>query len=211
MAQIKVNRPPPKIGDIILISDVANSGILGNSGRIPGTHHLIQQISNVSPEFTCKSGPSDLRASLEARGEAVVEFTWSGLVSDHKAAQASLAAKLKEERAKADANHEKLNIIGHSWGSVLGYGAASTSDTKVDNLITIGSPLRSGLEKPKNVEHWANYWSVTDPVSWPSSGVVSDTNEPIIGGHSAYWDDPYVRAGINLAISSNPSGQNGKK
>ena len=110
-------------------------------------------------------------------------------------------------------NSKKI-IIGHSLGSIVGYGF--TWDRDIDCLITMGNPhdyfsirySNFGRNNP-NLVHFYNFWHDNDPVATkvaknPNFGGVNDIRvtslNPLsllpIRAHSIYWGSKQVHKKI---------------
>ena len=114
--------------------------------------------------------------------------------------------KAKEQLRPLARDDYRISVVGHSWGSVVGYDSlldleAEVPRLKVAHLITLGSPLwlvrrfledRSG-RKPGEVARWLNIHARGDLVgSWLSRGfrVDKEWEVPNVGGvgaHSSYF------------------------
>ena len=148
------------------------------------------------------------------------EFLWSGFQSSwlalfipnpisHTIASKSLVCFLCELYMKGYSN---INIIAHSWGTVLSRDAMNSSGLSFGLWATMGSPL--GLTYPKfGYRIWQNYYAPGDRVTelapllfamWYSDNIVqlylqrrgveqhrTLCNNPITA-HSSYWTDPTV-------------------
>lgn len=128
-----------------------------------------------------------LGAELVARGEPVIEHTWSGNIKDHAQVANTLSSILRVARGVASKRGEPLNVISHSWGTVIAYRAISTSGVFVSNFITMGSPLRADT-RPANVGRWINYWSPNDGIS-ALGRAPADLNVNTGDRHTAYWNN----------------------
>ena len=117
----------------------------------------------------------------------------------------------------------KRVIIGHSLGSIVGFGA--TWDFKTDCLITMGSPFcyfsiryKDFGENNPNLPEFHNFWRGRDPVSTiisknPNFRSVRDyevtswnpVNQFMLKSHAIYWKSSFVHKKIasilkNLAV-----------
>lgn len=67
---------------------------------------------------------------MRANGETVVEYYWSGNLFDlgeQSEVSSNLAGTLGIARRLADARGENLNVISHSQGTRIAYGAVRQS------------------------------------------------------------------------------------
>ena len=105
-------------------------------------------------------------------------------------------------------------IVGHSLGSVVGYGA--TWDIQTDCLITMGSPFTwfsiryaGGGEMNPNLRSFHNFWTPRDRISTvisknPKFRCVKDHQVPNwnplnwtrLGAHGLYWGSDFVHRKI---------------
>jgi RHS repeat-associated protein len=76
------------------------------------------------------------------------------------------------------ANGEKLNIVGYSHGGNIGIQVSQTTDHKIDNLVTLGTPVRSDYQPNHNmIGNFINVYSHLDPV------------QALLGGRGGYSDN----------------------
>ncbi|MFQ5974033.1 MAG: tol-pal system protein YbgF, partial [Alphaproteobacteria bacterium] len=161
----------------------------------------------------------------------VVSVPWSGdldvtadAISDAKGFIQLLAEKARRE-------NRPFVIIGHSWGSVLAYGAlnelhheGALGHGSVDQLITIGSPLnteslKSAVREAAHIDdiraigpgirEWRNYYIACDVFSQHeiSAEDVIDRELAYFGSnplecHRAYYRDDGLRKAIGSDIKS---------
>ena len=132
----------------------------------------------------------DKLAEMQAYAEGkmtVVPFTWSRDPKDTHETVPKFKKRLIELYTSNKAANRPIHIVAHSWGSVLMHEAlrqlsVSNPEIKIDNFITIGSPLvpsnmvtavfmeleisKEGLyanvKKPANVRVWKNFWATRD-------------------------------------------------
>ena len=117
------------------------------------------------------------------------------------------------ELAKAKPNSKRV-IIGHSLGSIVGYGA--TWDFHTDCLITMGSPFcyfsiryKDFGEMNPDLAQFHNFWRGRDPVSTiisrnPNFKMVHDyevtsynpLNQLMLKSHVLYWTSSTVHKKI---------------
>lgn len=121
--------------------------------------------------------------------------------------------------AKARAG-SKIVIIGHSLGSIVGYGV--TWDIYTDCLITMGSPFcyfsvryKNFGEMNPNLRQFHNFWRGRDPVSTiisrnPNFKAVHDYEVKswnprywfMLQSHSIYWKSNFVHKKIAKILQS---------
>jgi len=126
---------------------------------------------------------------------------------------------LGQEFAKCRDNSKRV-IIGHSLGSIVGYGA--TFDFKTDCLIVMGSPFCYFSVRYKNfgemnpdLPQFHNFWRGRDPVSTiisknPNFKMVHDyevksfnpLNQFMLRSHGIYWKSKFVHEKIAKIIQS---------
>jgi RHS repeat-associated protein len=141
---------------------------------------------------------ANLGNTLKAKGETVIEYTWSGGFLDVGSVIANFSSELKRTRDIANVRNEKLNVISHSMGTYISYEAIKFTGIRVDSFVTMGSFL-GYRRKLSNVNRWINYWSTKDFISWPS--VTSDAEQiKISTGHTGYWNDSAVVATVTAQI-----------
>ena len=131
---------------------------------------------------------------LRANGEIVVEYYWSGdllALGEQSEVSSNLAGTLGTARRLADARGENLNIISHSQGTRIAFGAVRQSHVKIDNLVTLGSPYASQYPRPGNIRRWVNIWSQLDPISYPSA-FTRGYDIRIDTSHTDYWNESEV-------------------
>lgn len=131
----------------------------------------------------------------------------------------------------------RVMIVSHSWGTVItklaleggttsdgSIGAINLGGTKVEEWVTLGSPLGDSEVKyvshvevddgqPKAVKHWTNFYDVNDIVSNQSHNLTGanniklDSGKNALSAHTGIWTDPEVRKHIwneALRISNMP-------
>ena len=155
-----------------------------------------------------------------AGNQDMYEFLWSGFQAggfmlfipnpiSHTIASKSLVCFIYEIYMKGYVN---INIIAHSWGTVLSRDAMNSTGLWFRLWATMGSPL--GLTRPEfGYTKWQNYHSIFDPVTrlqnvlfllgyvqnliplfMQKEGVEQHTTYRggTITAHSSYWTDPTV-------------------
>ncbi len=155
-----------------------------------------------------------------AGNQDMYEFLWSGFQSggfilfipnhlSHTIAKSSLVCYLCELYMKG---YAEVNVIAHSWGTVLSRDAMNYSGLSFGLWATMGSPL--GQTHPLfQYRKWQNYFTLADPVTHLADLLVvmrfeNDTvplfqqlsgveqhrtlcKNPVTA-HSSYWTDPTV-------------------
>ncbi|MBI4489579.1 MAG: IPT/TIG domain-containing protein [Deltaproteobacteria bacterium] len=131
----------------------------------------------------------DLGEVIKATGETVSEVRWNGNLFSGEAASDAFF-QLAQLISNAPPG-EPINIIGHSWGSVLAANYLAATGTPVDLLVTIGSPLSAVTADPASASVWVNISSVADPISWYSLTSMAEKLVRVgFVGHTGYWTDP---------------------
>ena len=131
----------------------------------------------------------DLGRAIQATGETVSEVRWNGNLFSGEAASDAFF-QLAQLISNAPPG-EPINIIGHSWGSVLAANYLAATGTPVDLLVTIGSPLSTFTADPASASVWVNISSVADPISWYSLTSMAEKLVRVgFVGHTGYWTDP---------------------
>jgi RHS repeat-associated protein len=123
--------------------------------------------------------------------DKTVILQWSGGNSREarKAAAEALAQLVKEHKF---ADGEKLNIVAHSHGGNAAFQFSnSLSGRKIDNLVTLGTPIRTDYGPTASaISNHVNVYSQYDGIQ--TKGGFTDTLVPI-GGFS--WKMVHVEAG----------------
>ncbi|MCK5607842.1 hypothetical protein KAR91_38535, partial [Candidatus Pacearchaeota archaeon] len=153
---------------------------------------------------------SDFTGQLQRRApnQDYYEFTWSGFTLTgmiginlpvHNVALNSLIQAVQIVQQKG---YSKVNIISHSWGTVLSRDAQYAGIGDIDTWVTMGSPLPKTTRTPGSLDKWINIWSPQDPVTrlgpaLAATGVEGGSGYlfekslirqvSITGGHSSYW------------------------
>lgn len=113
---------------------------------------------------------------------------------------------------------DKVIIVAHSLGTVIAFDyLLKHTDTKVDTLVTMGSPLplfaaamghSEGLTiLPNNIVRWVNIYSKRDPIAKPLHAMfpVTDINVGTkfmpLSAHTAYWRSAKVANAIAQIIT----------
>ena len=190
-------------------------------------------VDGMSPEMTAAGvalkteghyqGPylqsSDLGVKIEEKEKNWNYVGWSGNSLSDKDVRQGID-KLKDEiiTFHKTSPDEPINIVSHSYGTVIAYKALeeisnsndpNIKNIKIDTFITMGSPLgassvgqiplvreaadipvNKSLEKPENIKHWLNYYADHDGFGGPinKKGVVEDIK--MQGDHDVYFTNP---------------------
>jgi RHS repeat-associated protein len=89
---------------------------------------------------------------------------WFPTYTSHMIALGSLLQMIAIVKGKM---YDKVNLLGHSWGSVLGETALLlTPAATINNFITVGSPLAGNSPRPPVSGRWVDMTSNQDPVTW---------------------------------------------
>ncbi len=160
-----------------------------------------------------------------ANNQDYYEFTWSGYTLTgtvginkgvHDVATNSLVRAVQILQQKG---YSKVNIVSHSWGTVLSRDAQYAGVGNINTWATMGSPLNADTAKPAGLSTWMNFysmddWVVTDaPDYLGMTGVDAGTgylyNNPNVnisqgvgGGHRSYWTNPTVLDMIGNRLGS---------
>jgi len=137
-------------------------------------------------------------AIQKATSETITEVLWNGNLFSGEAA--SNAFDQLAQLISAAPPGEPINIIAHSWGSVLAANYLSSTGTPVDLLVTIGSPLSALTPVPRSAAEWVNISSTTDPISWGSVSTGAQQYVLIGAGHTWYWKSSYVKRELTKRI-----------
>ncbi|MBI4350663.1 MAG: hypothetical protein HY550_04435 [Elusimicrobia bacterium] len=117
----------------------------------------------------------------------IVPLRWSRDPDESEAAVPLIEAGIRKIFAAAKAEGRPVYLVAHSWGTVLAHTAlhrlaVSSTDVRIDKLITLGSPLVPGhwwldiflkleinagqlqqyVSKPANTGLWLNLWARND-------------------------------------------------
>ncbi|MDD2772901.1 MAG: hypothetical protein PHP45_04310 [Elusimicrobiales bacterium] len=139
-----------------------------------------------------------LRRGLAGSGKRylIVPLRWSRDIQNAGDAPLDFKVWVKRvyaavsDRAAADNRRIPVYMVGHSWGTVLLHATLQHlkeegSDVKVDEFVTLGSPLTPGswwlntlmtlgiikdnlpwtVSKPGNADRWVNVWASRDMLS----------------------------------------------
>lgn len=125
-------------------------------------------------------------------GESVKMFNWNGF-DNHSARQYAA-----ENLANTINNHsfsegERLNLVGHSHGGNVAILASQLIHKKIDNLITLGTPVRNEY-KPnyEMIDNHINAYSWFDPVQINGGG------EFALGNFRAVYNMSKGVVGLNI-------------
>jgi RHS repeat-associated protein len=102
----------------------------------------------------------------------VASFQWSGK-NNHQARVGAAKALAAFVRGYQFAPGEQLNIVAHSHGGNVALAAINMGLGKpVDNLVTLGTPSRSGyrLLEPSRLSHWTNVYNSFDKIQTHGGG-----------------------------------------
>lgn len=116
---------------------------------------------------------------------------WSG--GDNAAARTHAAEAIAGTIAGYKfADGEKLNLVGHSHGGNIAIQVSQLTDRKIDNLVTLGTPVRSDYEPNHGmIGNHVNAYSYADLV------------QPGLGGAGGYSTHAPIWSGIaNRVINS---------
>ena len=169
---------------------------------------------------------SDFIDRLEARAnnQDYYEFTWSGYTftgtvginrGTHDVATNNLIRFVQNVQKEG---YSKVNIVSHSWGTVLARDAQYAGIGDIDTWVTMGSPLPRTTRRPEKLSSWMNFFSAGDGVVylgpglceigfasgggflWEREGDIEQWGTT--GGHGIYWTDPIALGTIGRQLSS---------
>jgi RHS repeat-associated protein len=122
---------------------------------VPGT--------NYNPQDWTQKNPV-VQQAAKTFGETPVVLQWSGANTNE--ARTAAAGQLKALIANHTfASGETLNIVAHSHGGNVAIEAGNSSNHKIDNFITLGTPVRDDYRpNASNIGHWVNIYSTHDAV-----------------------------------------------
>ncbi|MCJ7615960.1 MAG: alpha/beta hydrolase, partial [Desulfobacterales bacterium] len=164
---------------------------------------------------------SGFEASLNARAsnQDYYEFTWSGFAATGGVGINSIAGDIATDSlvdaigAIRQKGYRNINIVAHSWGTVLSRDAQNEEGGAINTWVTMGSPLSASTNKPAGVGYWLNMWARYDWFAhelgslYKNPGVdeqfrVDDVVEEYsLKNHSAYWTDMRALDKIGNQIS----------
>jgi hypothetical protein len=102
---------------------------------------------------------------------------------------------------------ERLNIVAHSHGGNVVFEASRTTSHKIDNVVTLGTPIRSDYQpNMQNILNLVNVYSSNDEVQTAGSGMsvfaagrrlpedegAVNVSAPEASSHSDLWQNPDV-------------------
>lgn len=129
---------------------------------------------------------SELGKELKKKDIKQEQLEWNGDVAGEKLTNVTadrLYQRIKEIRNNPKTKNEPINIVAHSYGTVIAYNALdklsndpSSKNIKIDTFTTMGSPLgKQNFLDPKglafkvhdlkNVNQWTNLWADNDNIS----------------------------------------------
>lgn len=140
---------------------------------VPGTFN---DSTDTNPKDWSPTGKASSFINNVSRtfGETAQIFKWSGNnnVDARKSAASGLAEMINNHQFTEG---EQLNIVGHSHGGNVGILAGQLIDRKVDNLVTLGTPVRTVYQPNSgNVSNHINVYSRFDGVQ-----KLGETGDPL--------------------------------
>jgi len=138
--------------------------------------------------------------------EQAVILDWSGGLSGkaRSAGARQLNDLVKNHKFAAG---EQLNIVAHSNGGNVAFEASQTVPHKIDNLVTLGTPIRGDIQPDmNNISNELNVYSLSDGVQTSGGGMsvyaagrtlpdedgVTNVEAPEAQSHSDLWQNPDV-------------------
>jgi hypothetical protein len=167
---------------------------------------------------------TDFISELEGRvtNQDWYEFIWSGfaltgavvpnMISHHEAVGSFREAMLTLQGK----GYRKVNVLAHSWGTVISRDVLLGGVGPVNTWVTMGSPLPGDTPWPPGLQYWLNASSPDDPIVYlgpvlGATGVMGGTGFlfnsllpdqiGISGGHSSYWNNAFVLDTISARLS----------
>jgi RHS repeat-associated protein len=129
----------------------------------------------------------------------------NGGMGNTKNARTEAARKINEIIKNHEfAEGEKLNIVAHSHGGNAVKEATHNMDHKIDNLVTLGTPIRNDyIPDYSKIDNFLNVFSENDSVQRLGMGIISgarrtsynpnvrniDVTMPYEPGHSELWQN----------------------
>jgi hypothetical protein len=115
--------------------------------------------------------------------------------------------------------YRNVNIIAHSWGTVISKDAQYRGVGNINTWVTMGSPLTASTNRPGGLGTWINIWNDKDWVATDAPSFMEWRGRPLYEktknieqlplyttfdfpkSHEIYWTDPtsLSRIGTQLA------------
>ena len=136
-------------GGINLYESVMNSPINGIDPLGLLTILIHGTWSNPSRAFNAEF----VSAVTTTYGESPIFYKWSGGDNDEarQAAARSLARFLEDYEAEHPC--ERINVVAHSHGGNVAFLASQYTGARIDNLVTLGTPIESYSPNMENIGH----------------------------------------------------------
>ncbi|MBN1621535.1 MAG: hypothetical protein JW871_02975, partial [Endomicrobiales bacterium] len=179
----------------------------------------------------------DFIREMEARApnQDYYEYTWSGFTMSGTLPSAwavntthGIATNgfMRASRAIQAKGYRNVNIISHSWGTVISRDAQYAGVGNINTWVTMGSPLPDDTARPGNLNYWLNIWCSGDPVVYagkaialtgienPGYGYLFESSAPHrhlelpaaypkrdIRNHGVYWTDTASLNSIGVSLN----------
>ena len=227
-----VHRAGTRAGDRYLS---AYSGYLANN-MLKESDNATIIVHGISPHQYGYSSDFITEMKRRAPNQDYFEYVWSGFTMNgvlpsawavnttHGTATNGLINVVRSIQAKG---YQNVNIISHSWGTVISRDTLYAGVGNVNTWVTMGSPLTATTRCPGGVGFWLNIYCAGDPVIWtgpalratgiqePGSGFLFgspsvDEQLPLqnaypgldFGNHGTYWTDPVSLGRIGIQLDS---------
>jgi hypothetical protein len=113
-------------------------------------------------------------------------------------------------RAIQAKGYRNVNIIAHSWGTVISRDAQYNNIGAINTWVTMGSPMARDFNRPDNLQQWINIFTPGDPVIYSADpqgwgvggGCLWQRQYDLrqvgyyapfgLASHSSYWTEPLV-------------------
>ena len=137
--------------------------------------------------------------------------------SVHNIATNSFTKVVRAIQAKG---YNNVNIIGHSWGTLISRDAQYAGVGDINTWFTMGSPLTASTRWPGSLGTWINIWNDKDWVAtrvpslmerrgrplYEKTGSVEQlqllTSQSFPASHGIYWTDPTALSRIGTQLAS---------
>ena len=121
---------------------------------------------NLGPEPKLPVGGASLNHDFYEFDWGGMSFLDIGLIPVQIVHTMALVHLQKAEELVSMKGYANIDIISHSWGTLLSYDLQNSSGIETHDWVTMGSPLKKTTEKPIwNTGKWINCYSLNDPVT----------------------------------------------
>ena len=164
--------------------------------------------------------------SQRAPGQDYYEFSWSGnpvsvgsVLANESVHGMATNSFIKVVRAVQAKGYKNVNIIGHSWGTVLSRDAQYAGVGNINTWFTMGSPLTASTMWPGSLGTWINIWNDKDWVVTRVPSLMERGGRPLYkktgirqlplstslsfpDSHAMYWTNPTALGRIGTQLDS---------